>query len=279
MNRLRNMSLKHVYMLNFLVFYYVVFAFGYANHFFLTQFQPVSISHNRDLVELALIATHLPHFLISHPSSFLILDSLVLIFPIGITIIYMKHNSFNKALGISFMLLLSLYFLLQSILKQVSLQPYVPYVILSAMFFANKKVHFQWVIKMARWSFVYALGTAGVWKVARGAVFVPDEFSNILIAQHSNYLTNNCNAFLCQVHFYLIEHTAFSQTLYVLATLLELAFLVSFFTKKYDKWLVVLVITFVFFDQLVMRIPYWTILVSAIPLWFSAEMERSHSDR
>jgi hypothetical protein len=126
---------------------------------------------------------------------------------------------------------------------------------------------------MTRYTFIYALGTAGVWKVARGAAFQSNELSNILIMQHSNYLTNNCTEFLCQVHFFLIENPSFSYALYVGATILELAFLVGFFTKKYDKWLVVLALTFVFFDHLVMRIPYWAILVSALPLWFSAEID------
>ena len=68
----------------------------------------------------------------------------------------------------------------------------------------------------------------------------------------------------------LIEFPLLSYTLYLIATLLELSFLIGFFTKKYDKWLVVLAIVFVFFDQQVMRIPYWAMLISVIPLWFSS---------
>jgi hypothetical protein len=112
--------------------------------------------------------------------------------------------------------------------------------------------------------------SAAMWKILRGALVEPQQMSHILMEQHANYMVSDCTAWKCGFHAYLIQSPALSQTIYIVATLLEMAFIAGFFTRKYDKLLVLLLVVFIAFNQLIMRIPYWAILVSAITLWDSS---------
>jgi len=270
MTKLKYLDFKHLQLANFVLFYYGVFLFFHFNQTLFFQFQSKYISHNRDIFELGLIALGLPNYLILHPVFFPVLDAVILLFPIVLLGYYYLKGRFSVTLGILFAISLYIYFLLHSILVYTCLQAYTCYLLLSCLFFLNNKEPFQFVLKIVRWMFLYSLGSAGIWKIFRGAVFEPNEFSNILIGQHAEYLRDNCTQFMCRIYFILIEFPLLSYALYLVATVIELSFLIGFFTRRYDKWLVLLAFVFVFFDQQVMRIAYWTMLISVIPLWFSS---------
>lgn len=260
---------KHKYLLNYLLFFYAVFFFYFINHKFFGQVQPMYFKLEPDMLHLFVLATGIPKWLILHPGAYVWLDILVLLFPAAILAYYFRNKKFNLFLGVSFTAYLMLYFLLQSALLNVSLQPCVPYVILSCMFWSNSDSRFKLVLQVARFIILYMFASAAMWKILRGALIEPQQMSHILMEQHANYMVSNCTAWICSFHAYLIQSPALSQTLYIVATLLEMTFITGFFTRKYDKLLVVLLVVFVVFDQFIMRIPYWAILVSAITLWES----------
>jgi hypothetical protein len=56
---------------------------------------------------------------------------------------------------------------------------------------------------------------------------------------------------------YLVQHPAISYAFYAAACLLELSFVIGFFTKKYDRRLMVAFFVFLVMDYLVMRIIYF----------------------
>jgi len=260
---------KHKFLVNYLLFFYAVFFFFFINHKFFGQVQPMYFRLEPDLPQLFVLATGIPKWLVLHPGAYVWLDVVVLLFPAAIVAYYYRNNKFNLVLGVSFTAYLMLYFLLQSALLNVSLHPCVPYVILSGMFWCNSDLRFQLVLKVARFIVLYMFASAAMWKILRGALIEPQQMSYILMEQHANYMVSDCNAWICSFHTYLIQSPVLSQTLYIVATLLEMTFIAGFFTRKYDKLLVLLLIVFVVFNQIIMRIPYWAILVSAITLWES----------
>jgi len=258
-------------MANYWLFYYALFLFAFFNHKLFAQVQPMYFTYNRDLGEVFLIAVGLPKWLIAHPHWYVFLDIAVLVFPVLVMARFYWKDRFSIVLGVLFTGFLWSYFLLQSCLLHTSLQPYVPYVLLSCLFWFNSEANFKLVVRVARLVLIYVLASAAIWKIGRGAAFETSEMSNILLVQHANYLTGNCTEWICRLHFFLIEHTVLAQCLYVAAIVLELSFVVGFFTKKYDRLLLGLLLTFVFFDQLVMRIPYYAILVAWMTLWDDSE--------
>ncbi len=259
---------KKILLTVYFLFYYTVFLSFFLDERLLSQFQPILLNYNRDLTELALIATGLPRWLIAHPGALIIADALVLLLPVvllGYTILRKGRQS--VVLGVVFVVFWAVYLLLADIFWQVHHEPFVIYLLLSFVFLTNREDRFYLVLKGCRYYFLYVFVSAAVWKIARGAVFNGEEMSRILLLHHSDLLTGGCTSFSCRVYGWLIGHPGVSSWLYLGGALVELCFFAGFFTRRWDRWLIGLAVLFVLADLLLMRIPYWTILLGAVTLW------------
>jgi hypothetical protein len=263
------MSVKNIqklYYINYFIFFFGFVLFSYFNQRLLSQYQPSYFNFNRDLLELLIIATGLPKFLIGHPIIFFYLDILLIVIPIALILYTLIIRKKSVILGLIFSIYLLLYLLLQNIFLQIHLESYVAFVMLSLLFIFKSEIRIAAIIKLVRLLFLYVFVSAALWKILRGSVFYTDQMQNLLIGQHAAYLSNHCNSYLCDIYTFLIAHKNVAQFLYVFATFLELSFVIGFFTKKYDLYLLILAILFFAADHLVMLIPYWQILISGITL-------------
>ena len=102
----------------------------------------------------------------------------------------------------------------------------------------------------------------------------PGDRAIILLLQHIDLLSGDCQTGLCRFYAWLIGHPAIAQSLYIGAVLMESVFIVGFFTRRFDRLLLALAILFVAADLLVMRIPYWTMLLGGITLWMDTGRHR-----
>jgi hypothetical protein len=95
-----------------------------------------------------------------------------------------------------------------------------------------------------------------VWKFAQGGIFHPDQMSGVLLYQHKELLTNSPGYWQTNL---LVFNQAYkiSYFLYAAACLFELSFLIGFFTKKYDRYLVAFFLGFLIIDYFIMRIAYF----------------------
>jgi len=82
--------------------------------------------------------------------------------------------------------------------------------------------------------------------------------SAILVKQHVTNLLDQPNSWFSNFITYLITHKTLSYIIYLLATLSEFVFIVGFFTKKFDRLLIVIFITFVALDYFLMEINYFS---------------------
>ncbi len=258
--------LYRLYFIIYFVFFFGFIIFNYMHQRLLYQYAPIFFSHNRDLLELLIISTNFPNYLIQHPQLFWYLDFVLLALSIAIVINYIVFKKNTILLSICFTAYLFFYFLLQNIFIQIHLESFVAYLLLSLLFFISTEAKFYKLITVVRWVFLYVFVSAGLWKVIRGSMFYPLHMKNLLIMQHATYLSNGCDTVLCDSYRWLIEHWIFSQWIYILAVLLELSFIIGFFTKKYDLLLLFLAISFFLADHLLMLIPYWQIMLSGITL-------------
>lgn len=247
-------------------FYFILFLFFSFNNMLLSQYQPIFFNYNRDLSELFIIATGLPRWMIAHPWSFKIADTLIFTLPVLIIFCSLYAKRWLIYTGICFTFFLILYFLLGNVFLQYHLEPYVSYVLLSLLFITRDESKFYGILSLGRYYFLYIFFSAAIWKIARGSIFNPHEMSAILLTQHNDIVTGPCNTFNCRIYQYLIDHPLVSYLLFLSGTLLELFFVIGFFTKKFDRLLLVLAILFLAVDHLLMRIPYWAIMVSGITL-------------
>jgi hypothetical protein len=264
---------KKVLLTVYFLFYYVVFVFFFINHRLLSQFQPIFFNYNRDLSELLLVATGLPRYMIGHPWTFTLADGLLYLLPIPLITYAIRQKRFSAPLGMVFSLFLAIYLLLANIFWQNHHEPFILYWILSLAFITNRETRFYRLLKGARYYFCYIFFSAAVWKIARGGAFNIAEMSNILLAQHADILKGASPA--AHAYAWLIDHPAISYAFYLAGVVSELAFIVGFFTRRYDRLLLLLAILFVAADLFLMRIPYWTVLMGGITLWLGPHTRKA----
>jgi hypothetical protein len=258
----------------YFLFYYAVFLFFYLDDRLLSQYQPILFNYNRDLTELALIATGLPRWLITHPLALTVADALAFLLPAALIFVAIRKGRYATTLGAAFVCFLALYFLLADIFWQVHHEPFIIYLLLPFAFVTNREDRFYKLLEGCRYYFLYIFVSAAIWKIARGAAFNGQEMSRILLLHHTDLLTSHggqltgpCTLFSCHVYTWLVNHPYCSYWLYLGGALLEASFIIGFFTRRWDRLLIVLALVFVIADLLVMRIPYWTILLGTITLW------------
>ncbi|HTR30116.1 MAG TPA: hypothetical protein VMH27_12650 [Puia sp.] len=254
-------------LLVYFLFYYAVLIGWFADDRLLFQYRPVFFNYNRDLSELTLIALGIPRWMIAHPGSFAAADSLAFILPLPLIWRELRGKRFSPWPGIVFIAGMAGYLLLADIFWQVHHEPFLVFFLLAFVWTTGRADRFYLILKGCRLYFLYIFISAAVWKLARGAVFNSHEMSRILLLHHTDLLTADCRSITCRTYVWLIARPAASQALYLAGTLVEAVFLIGLFTRRWDRWLIGLAVLFVIADLLVMRIPYWTILIGAYPLW------------
>lgn len=250
----------------YLLFYYCVFITFALTHRLLTQNEPVFFSHNRDLTELFIIATGLPKLMISHKWLFLMADTCLFLFPFIIGLYYWSKGKLSWIIGSVFVIFTGLYIHLENIFLSVTPTMYIGIALMGLVFMTNTQRSFYSIIALCRYFFLYTMFSAAVWKILRGTIFNYHEMSNILLLQHANVLSTNCQDIACRLYFYLIDHPAVSYLLFLTTVLLESFFIVGFFTRKYNGLLFVLTVLFFTGNILIMRIPFWPFLLPAVTL-------------
>ncbi len=250
----------------FLFYYAFLLGFCLENRL-LSQYHPILFNFNRDLTELALIATGIPRWMISHPFSFAIADGIAFVLPLAILVNFGQKRRFFPVFWVVFALNTAFYLLLADIFWQVHHEPFILFFLLALAFIPNRPDRFYLLISGCRFYFLYIFVSAAIWKITQGAVFNGEEMSRILLLHHTDLLAGACTSLSCRIYTWLIMHPPIAQALYVAGALLEGSFLIGFFTRRFDRWLIVLAAVFVVADLLLMRIPYWTILLGSLTLW------------
>jgi hypothetical protein len=129
-------------------------------------------------------------------------------------------------------------------------------VVLVAFLSCFKNVEkFNLIFSFSRLYTCFIFVSAAFWKLCRASVWNEDQMTNILLQQHGNEILGQDPA-LFNLQIWLIEHPMISNGLWLGAFVLELSFLIGFFTRKLDSLLLVLFIVFLLMDLIVMKINF-----------------------
>jgi hypothetical protein len=149
-----------------------------------------------------------------------------------------------------------------------SIEAHIAWLLFPIVFIPRNAKTFALLFDGLRYFFLFFFASSGIWKFVQGGIFNLDQMSNILLFQHKELLVTTPQHWYPRFIIWLVENPALSYCLYAFATLLELAFIVGFFTKKYDRLLLACFILFLVFDHFVMRIPYYEVLPFVLTLIF-----------
>ena len=154
-----------------------------------------------------------------------------------------------------------------------SIEGHIAWLLFPLVFLSNNGKTFSLLFDGLRYFFIFFIVSAGVWKLAQGGVFSVSQMSGVLLYQHNQLLTSSPGYWQSGLILWLIQRPQVAYLLYLSATLLELSFVVGFFTKKYDVQLFFLFILFLVMDYLIMRIPYFEVCALLLTLLLKPKTE------
>lgn len=252
-------------------FYFVCFVLSYAWLFFnglvLHQLKPVFFINRLDISLNILFLTGLQKAVIQNYSLQVLLDILYLLFPL--ILLFTINSKKQVYAAITVCVYNFIYALILSSFSSLSIEGFTGWILLPLLFIFISVKGFYYVLHCLRYIFLIMFFSAGIWKLRAGGVFNIEEMSGILLKQHAAYITQLPNDWFSYWIHFLVIHFKTAYFLYLASTLAELVFVVGFFTKKFDKLLIVLFLLFIIFDFVLMRINYFSWVAFLICLWFA----------
>jgi hypothetical protein len=262
---------KHIkqFAVYYLICFLLCFAWFFYNGLLLSSINPVFFLNRLDVTQNIMMLTNLQHFLIENKWLRIFFDLIYLVLPVLLVYTCIKNKKGQKILAIFTAFFNVFYCTYLSSMSFVSVEVFVAWMIVPLIFYHRTTKGFCYLLQCARLFFIIAFFSAAIWKIRAGGIFNTEEMSAILLRQHTSYLISNGSRWFSQFIGYLINHTLLSYCLYLLAFIAEFIFIVGFFTRKFDKYLILLFCLFVFFNYFLMGINYFTWLPFIGCLYFS----------
>lgn len=261
-------KIKKQYTLYVSIYFVLILVYRFIGGKYLTAFaaQPMK-GPELDNFYWLFMATGIPHFVITHPAICTAIDVAVVVLAV------MTVFKFSKPI---LFLLLGL-FLVQTITVEVftcahSKSFLCIYMALIPCFFSNKI--FSLLIEFARYFLIFVLVSSAYFKLNNGGLLTPDHFSIVLTNQHFELAIMNPAHWIYQINHYLMLRPQLAQFLFWVLFFVQLSFVIGIFTKKADRFLVLLLVSFAITTYIFMRIYNFDIVILAIPLWMTSQIVR-----
>ncbi len=128
----------------------------------------------------------------------------------------------------------------------------------------KKPTNFVLSFASLRYYVLFAMSSAGIWKLSRGGAFVSGQMSEILKRQHIDYLISYPDNTYTHFIQFLINNIQIADIIWWTALSIELFFLIGFLTKRLDGLLGYLFLLFFVGDYLIMDINFIEFCIFAI---------------
>ncbi|MBX3239941.1 MAG: hypothetical protein KIT80_21840 [Chitinophagaceae bacterium] len=267
---IRRQQTRVIYL--YLLITILLFFDRWLNGMLLTQLQPSFFVNQMNVTMWGQMLTGIHEVFINNPNACKWADALLLLLPLVYTALHLKNKvSLKLATGLGILIFNFVYVQCYVVYPSNSIEGHIGWLIFPVVLLCHNPVKFSLALRFIRYALLYFFVSAGLWKIRNAGLFYPDQMSATILYQHTALLVTAPDSFLSSAYYWLAGHSVISYLLYLAATLLELAFVIGFFTVKADKILLLLFFVFMITDILVMRIKYWEISYLIIPLFFSTK--------
>lgn len=128
------------------------------------------------------------------------------------------------------------------------------YLLLLLPFCFNHLKSKQILFEFTRYFLLFFYVSAAYFKFKSGSLFASDHLSHAIVNQFTPYFLEQFFSIRTEFNLYLIAHPTVASFLYVGATILELAAIIGFFTKRFDTYLAIFFLLFHFANWFIMDI-------------------------
>ena len=252
------LSEKHIR--GFAVYYLVCFLANFLWLFFHgllpSQVQPIFTFLHHDVTGVLLLQTRLPHLFITYHWLPLVFDLFLLL--LQFLLFYASYNEkkWTGIIAIVTIIFSVIYYYLLAVTGVMSVEMFIAFMLVPLIFISSSLKGKYFALHSVRLLFIIFFFSTALWKLRTGAIFNPDQMSGILIKQHADILASTPLNWYSRSIRFLIMHQSLSYCLYLFGFLLEFGFVIGFFTKQYDRLLIILFCLFLVFDYMIMGICY-----------------------
>ena len=251
------------------ILFYVLMLHKLWHGFTLFQLQPSLFNSRFDLFTWLIMKTGIHQWLLNNPTGWILFDVTFYAMPLVYWyFFYKKKTRLAFCSAVAMLLVNWVYVQCYTLYPANSIESYTAWLLFPFLFITINLQSFYFVFQGLRYFFLFFFASAGIWKIVQGSIFNVEQMSGILLVQHKEYLID-ANNFFSYAMYWLIEHPVVAFSLFVISTILELSFVIGFFTKKYDRILLLMFLFFLLADVFFMRIPYWEVSPFLLTLLYS----------
>ena len=191
-----------------------------------------------DPVYWAFFITGIPQYIVQHSWLGLLLNSTIIIF----LLLLIQKPGRSHIARILFVWLLLFYITLTGYLGHRNYQSGFVWLLFPFLF--TKAVNKKFAYEAIRYFMLFFYVSAAALKISNDLFYSPGQFSNFLTGQFAPYYLEGNTGWRTSLNTFLIAHENYAAGLYVVSVLIELTALVGFFTKKWDRWLAISILSF-----------------------------------
>lgn len=207
---------------------------------------------------------YFPHYIITHLWACYLIDIGCLFFLLGCIFSEKYRHWFAR------------FFILFFFIQRFTLESYsVSHTkSISCLFFAflpfcfKEDEIFELLVGFGRYFLIFILVSAAYHKFANGGLLTAGNFSHQLVNQHSDLAILNPTHISYRIASYLITHPLFGDIMFKLLWVSQVLFIVGIFTKRYDRFLWIILMGFAINTYFIMRIYNFDITVLGWTLWY-----------
>lgn len=130
--------------------------------------------------------------------------------------------------------LILVYFIVQTTYANHHYRPIIGLVVAGLPFAFHSLERFNWMLQGLRYYILFVYTSAGLYKVFRGSWFNMDQMTGIIENTQLELFLAAPDGWHAQLFTWLLQHQTVSWLLFLLATILEVVFIVGYFTRRYD---------------------------------------------
>lgn len=248
------------------LFTYIIFLLAYrwyAGKFLMSIALSPIVEPEVDNTFWIFLATGIPELLINNPTLCIIIDLLVFI---SAGLCYIRNDKRLSAWAFIFL------FFIQTITVEAYTNSHSKTaicILITVLPFAFRGEIWMRIWEFARYFLGYIMASSAFSKIYYGGLTTTDQMKNILIQQHTDLYIQAPNSLHTKFIQFIINNPFIYNSLYYLGFITQLLFVLVFITKKYDKFLALLLILFVINTYTLMRIYNMDLLTMIFPLFFS----------
>jgi hypothetical protein len=261
------------YTLLFMLIFYALAVYKFVNGMWLFQNTPFAFRPYFDGSLWMFMQTGFHQWLLNNQPASIVMDLMFYLLP-AIYFIAYNRNVKKASVIAAFMLLMNLvYVWCYTLYPTNSPEGHTGWLFTPVLFMSVTLTGFYLWMHALRYFFLFFFFSAALWKIYQGGVFEPMQMSGILLEQHKDLLVTDAQGWYAYFIYWLVQHPVAGRFLYLATTIVELIFIIGFFTRKYDRLLLLLFCIFLLLDVLVMKIPYYEVLGLTLPLLFSGKKD------